>query len=496
MIGTKERGLNIDQDGLKRVEYQLDRMSQDAFPNTVHSQAGYFGQIKSDLGGGLELNRYRGDLGQAVTDKRIDGKLERRRERLGDGHTQTTYFDDNEMPYYTREVIREDSKHYKTKGYLHPNTVIYKGDFTAWTDSLGRTSLVKMTDVKFREGQRKRIDLVKGEHYRSGDERGHLIADRFQGPSTPENIVPQSKNINHQQMIKLENHIADLVSQGKKVDYQVQVNHIGKDRRPSSLVPKVTCDGEPHTLPKELRKIYNDTLSPSGRRLTDVREVALGVTAIDGAKSSAALTAAISTVDNISSVIKGDIGLKEVTTDIVKETGTAGVLGYAEGVLTDQVAQQLRASGHQLIRTVGSTAVPAYVISMGIDSYDSFLDYAQGELTAGELAIELGESVTKVVAGGAAQAAAGALLAGAGVTGLAATGGVVLAGAVGVAVSVAAYEAVTSIGGEALEEAGQKVQEMASQLIEDAATHIPEQVESITSAVGDFMASHGLPFGG
>lgn len=153
--------------------------------------------------------------------------------------------------------------------------------------------------------------------------------------------------------------------------------------------------------------------------------------------AAATLTLAMSTVENVKGYMNGDITAQEAFIDVAKDTGTAGGIGYGTAFLGTTVARGMSSSGHTLIRSLGKANLPAAVISFGIDSYDSIIDYAHGEIDGKELAVDLGESAVGTVgamSGAAVGAATGSIVPVVGTV----VGGLV-GGMVGYAVATGAY---------------------------------------------------------
>lgn len=237
-------------------------------------------------------------------------------------------------------------------------------------------------------------------------------------------------------------------------------------------------------------------------------EVKAGLTA-------AALTASISTVDNVQKVMNGEITAEEAFVDVTKDTGTAGALGFGTEFISRRVADQMSKSSHSLIRSAGKVGITAAVISFGIDSFDSVVDFAQGEIDGVELAYDLGESGAHVaggmagnslgsLAGAAAGAKVGAVIGtvipGAGTVAGAAIGGVVggigvgiVGGMVGTAVASEAYSTAVELGGEGVEILADKAQDAASKTIELVKTEIPGKIDTIRSAINGFAKGNGIP---
>lgn len=216
-------------------------------------------------------------------------------------------------------------------------------------------------------------------------------------------------------------------------------------------------------------------------------------TGVKSGLAAASITAAISTVDNVRGVISGEITAQEAFIDVTKDSGTGLAVGYGTGFISGAVAKAAVASGHTLIRTLGNANVTAAVISFGIDSYDSVISYAQGDISGQQLAYDLGESTTGV-AGAMAGAQIGAAIGTvAGPVGTIAGG--LVGGMVGYAVATEAYATVIEVaqGGtdilvekaEAIAETAAETYAAVSEAVVDGAQVVGTTAVNIANAAAD-----------
>ena len=409
---------------------------------------------------------------------------------------------------------------------LTPGVEIKKGNFTVKIDNHGRPISNKITNLELCPGREPLSNKLRDASYRETDQRGHIIADKFGGPASKENVVPQMEKTNTSSMKKLENEVTRLKNEGHTVDYEVKTNYSGNDARPTSFEPVITVDGKPYTdLPPELKKIYNDDLSEAGKIFTTAKEhVNKAATKVSpfheaGVKeglSAAAITCAVSTVNNVIKFSEGEITAEEMVIDIAKDTGTAGVIGYGTGFVTQAVAVSMQNSTNTMLQSLGNVGVPAALVSFGVASYENVMDFAQGEIDGLELAYELGENAASVAgataggvlgtaAGSALGAAAASAVAGAAIgsavpvagtaVGFVVGGGVSLVGGmVGTAVATGAYHTAVELGTVGAEKLADKAHEVASGTIEVAKECIPEHVEEVRGALNAFLADNHMPF--
>ncbi len=217
---------------------------------------------------------------------------------------------------------------------------------------------------------------------------------------------------------------------------------------------------------------------------------------MESAAFAATITAAVSTVDNVGKFMDGEITAQEAFADVAKDTGVAGGAAYGTAFVSTAVAQTMSASSHQLIRSLGSSGVPAAAISFGVQSFDSIVDYADGVIDGKELAYDLGENAASIggsIAGAAATGAVvGSVVPGAGtVVGFAAG---MVGGMIGCAVASEAYVSAAEFCGEHVEELADKAEEMANKAVEIAKDVVPDKIENIVSSINDFVSINNLPF--
>lgn len=511
---------HFEKNGIDNIKYDIvEKMDtfNKSFKTSVQPENAIFGATEIIKENGLLERISRNEEGHIRKDYFLDGKQFLRREKLGDRDWLKTYFDDNGTDYL-REKIRWGKGVSKEFDYsLKPNTVVKKGNFTCEIDSYGRPIWNKVTDIPNSNTGRENLNVKKDSSYRVNDERGHLIADRHGGPPTRENIVPQLKEINREKMAKLENALADYKKQhpDAKVDYEIKTNYADDGMRPSSFEPKVTVDGKKIDLDtlgldSSYEKIYNDVdlstvdkvKTTAGETVDKVRTAvgpknwASHKAGIEAGKMAATVTFTISTVENVYSFIEGEKSAEEMIVDISKDTGTAAVIGYGTGFVTHAAAQALSESSHQLFRSLGNANAIGAVVSFGIDSYDSVIDFAQGDIDGKELAYDLGESGAGVagsmLGAAAAGAAVGSIVPGAGT--VIGAGAGLIGGMVGYAVTTGAYASAVELGSEGAEILADKAQEFAKNTLDSVKEVLPDRVEDVRTSINQLAGKAHLPF--
>lgn len=145
----------------------------------------------------------------------------------------------------------------------------------------------------------------------------------------------------------------------------------------------------------------------------------------------------------------------------------------------------MSASGHALIVSLGQSGVPEAVVSFGVHSFDSIIDYAEGVIDGKQLAYDLGENAAMFggeIAGNAVGFAIGGPAVG------------MVGGMVGCAVASEAYASAVEFASEHVDELADKAQEMANKTVEIAKEVIPDKVNNIISSINDFASANNLPF--
>ena len=403
-----------------------------------------------------------------------------------EGRNATTYFDDNGVGYL-RKVTQLGDNHSKViSSKLAPEVTITKGNFTAVTDAYGRPVLNKISDLSIKEAPRESLSSIKKDgNYRVNDHRGHIIADNFGGPPSQENVVAQLSEVNLGKMKQVENLVRDYKAEGKTVDYEVKTNYSGsKSGRPTSFEPKITVDGAEIELPPELKKIYNEAESDLSmiKRAKITAGEKFGIANEVGTKSAlvaGGLTMAVSSVENISAYVDGEISAEDMVLDIVQDTATAGALGYGTAFISTSVSQSMSKSSSALISKVGGSCLPATAIAFGVESYEDISNFAQGKIDGVELAYNLGENAAGVAGGFAAGAAMGSV---------AGPVGTVVGGVVGCVIATEAYETAVELGVEGAEYLADKADELANDVVDYVTENVPEAVEDVKEAFTDFVS--------
>ena len=147
-----------------------------------------------------------------------------------------------------KEYHDDNGVKYREGDSLIPNNEFEINGYKYRTDDKGRVvSAEGQLHVKDHEGRREmdsRSAVDKGDMKKT-DDRGHLIADRFNGSGGIENLVPMDSELNqHGDYNKMENTLAEAVQDGAKVELKVEPVYEGNSTRPSEFRVTYSIDGE------------------------------------------------------------------------------------------------------------------------------------------------------------------------------------------------------------------------------------------------------------
>ena len=253
-----------------------------------------------------------------------------------------------------------------------------------------------------------------------------------------------------------------------------------------------------------MKKIYNTAEETTVQKAVLEAKERFGTANEVGLKSgaiAAGITCAISSVDNISACMNGEISGEEAAVEIVKDTAIAGGAAYGTAFVSTAVAETMKGSSKVLLQRVGNSCLPAAAVVFAVDSADAVIDFATGEIDGGELAYEFGDSAASVAggfAGGATGAKVGAAIGtvvapGVG-TAVGAVAGGVVGGVVGTVVASEAYATAVELGTEGAECLAEKAETLAKDTVELVKENIPEKVDEVRDAFNDFAKNCNLPF--
>ncbi len=162
----------------------------------------------------------------------------------------TTYKESKEYwndTFTKREYFDDNGEKYREGNQLEPNKEFEKNGYTYETDDKGRIisaeGQLQVKDHNGRYDMDSRNVVGHGEMADS-DDRGHLIADRFNGSGGIENLVPMDGKLNKGDYAKLEETLAEAVNDGADVRLKVEPVYASDSNRPSEFRVTYTIDGD------------------------------------------------------------------------------------------------------------------------------------------------------------------------------------------------------------------------------------------------------------
>lgn len=126
---------------------------------------------------------------------------------------------------------------------VKPNIMYERNGYEYKTDEQGRTKLVT-GDLDLEEGKRSPLQTEVGHKGLEGDEGGHLIGTRFNGPTDAFNIVPQDAELNRGEWKAMENDWAENIKNGKDVKVMIEPVYGDDSIRPQSFDVQSQVNGE------------------------------------------------------------------------------------------------------------------------------------------------------------------------------------------------------------------------------------------------------------
>lgn len=131
---------------------------------------------------------------------------------------------------------------------------------------------------------------------------------------------------------------------------------------------------------------------------------------VSAASAAGSMAAALSTMDNIIAVIKGEKKSSEAVKDVAVDTGMSAASAYVVGGATTVVAHSLSNSSSAFIKTLVRSNVPGKVVSAVIATGDILLSYSKGEISTLECITGLGERGVGIAISGYSMAVGQALI--------------------------------------------------------------------------------------
>lgn len=154
----------------------------------------------------------------------------------------------SEAEKIVREKYDDNDNLYRVDDNLIPNNEYEVNGYKYKTDSEGRIisaeGKLQVRDHEGRADMPDKIDTVGKGDQKEADDRGHLIADRFNGSGELDNLVPMDMNLNRGDYKKLEDTLSDAVNEGADVRLKVEPVYQGSSCRPSEFKVTYSIDGD------------------------------------------------------------------------------------------------------------------------------------------------------------------------------------------------------------------------------------------------------------
>lgn len=212
----------------------------------------------------------------------------------------------------------------------------------------------------------------------------------------PKDFYKSGKEYLNEQRISLEKQIEVLKSNGKTDALERKQARLDKVNQLDNMLEQSNT-----TSTEAIQAVKHPKLYAAKQMAPSV--INQGVKdGVGQAKTAMILTGAISTVDNVSKYIDGEIAAEEAVKNIAVDTGTAGAAAFSVGFISSTTAAVMRSSSNELIKQVGSAGngcLPAVAISYGIEVHETVIEYAKGNIDNAEFVDELGRSGAKVTGG-------------------------------------------------------------------------------------------------
>lgn len=119
---------------------------------------------------------------------------------------------------------------------------------------------------------------------------------------------------------------------------------------------------------------------------------------LENAKSAAIISVAISTAQNVTSLIRGDKRVGEAVKDVAKDTTAGAATAYVIGASDTAIRGFMAASQNSVFVNLSKSNMPAMIATATVQVGKSLIRYAKGEIDSLELVEELGEKGTGMMA--------------------------------------------------------------------------------------------------
>ena len=143
----------------------------------------------------------------------------------------------------TAKICRTDAAGivYRINDELVPNITYKLGTVVYQTDDYGRIVKVTFDELTLKDADRPRkviqntLSEIGRGYEKVNDDRGHIIADRFNGNNSLANIVSMDSDLNRGEYKAMEDIWAESIKLGKNVSGTIELKYSGKSYRPDVL---------------------------------------------------------------------------------------------------------------------------------------------------------------------------------------------------------------------------------------------------------------------
>lgn len=118
---------------------------------------------------------------------------------------------------------------------------------------------------------------------------------------------------------------------------------------------------------------------------------------VNAAKIGAGVGGGISLISNTFAVIKGEKDVEEAIADTAIDSAKAGVTSYATGFANTGLASVMKNSSQEIVRSIGKSNAPAYIIQTAITTVKSLARLCKGEINTNEFFQEIGKNGTMLM---------------------------------------------------------------------------------------------------
>ncbi|GGF88768.1 hypothetical protein GCM10010913_07810 [Paenibacillus aceti] len=119
---------------------------------------------------------------------------------------------------------------------------------------------------------------------------------------------------------------------------------------------------------------------------------------LENAKSAAVISVAISTAQNVTSLIRGKKRVGEAIVDVAKDTAAGAATAYVIGATDTAIRGFMAASKESVFVNLSKSNMPAMIATATVQVGKSLIRYAKGEIDSLQLVEELGEKGTGMMA--------------------------------------------------------------------------------------------------